>query len=174
MFLFDIYFYWRWGYWERGMRKIISHSTQDLGGNPGWTRRQCLSFILWFQLSFVRFAEHSKSLALKEGGECNVMTGPCLVKFHLTGRWHMPVRLRKDLFASWKALHTVKHCPDEQFSGLDELASFICSKSCIKPSSPPDFAWDLPSMERQRCDRELIENSLLCHKIIGNASEFTT
>ena len=64
MFLFDIYFYRRWGYWERGMRKIISHSTQDLGGNPGWTRRQCLSFILWFQLSFIRFAEHSKSLAL--------------------------------------------------------------------------------------------------------------
>ena len=36
MFLFDRYFYRRWGYWERGKRKIISHSTQDLGGNPGW------------------------------------------------------------------------------------------------------------------------------------------
>ena len=137
MFLFDRYFYRRWGYWERGMRKIISHSTQDLGGNPGWTRRQCLSFILWFQLSFVRFAEHSKSLALKEGGECNVMTGPCLVKFHLTGRWHMPVRLRKDLLASWKALHTVKHCPDEQFSGLDELASFMYSNSDSKLRPTP-------------------------------------
>ena len=93
MFLFDIYFYRRWGYWERGMRKIISHSTQDLGGNPGWTRRQCLSFILWFQLSFVRFAEHSKSLALNEGREMQCYN-VCLVKCHLTGRWHTPVGVK--------------------------------------------------------------------------------
>ena len=44
----------------------------------------------------------------------------------------------------------------------------------LSQAPPPDFACDLPSMERQRCDRELIENSLLRYKIIGNASEFTT
>ena len=50
-------------------KKNFTYKTQDLGGNPGWNRRHCLSIILQFQLSFVRFAEQSKSLALNEGGK---------------------------------------------------------------------------------------------------------
>ena len=83
---------------ERGKEFHIVHTIWE--AIPAETEGNAFHLFSDFSSVSLGLQNTARAWLLKEGGECNVMTGQCLVKCHLTGRWHTPVRLRTDPFAS--------------------------------------------------------------------------